>query len=92
MSIKEYHELITEINKNHGWNNMMENSDAGRKSVKYITTNFDTREGTDGKNGELWVVQLHVSNILGSRTEIEKTFSEEDCNKETILNYLRTAE
>lgn len=94
MGIQEFSELMVEINDKHGWNKLWENSEAGRKTVKYVRTSFDTRDGKDGENGELWAVKLTLADITGSKIKGESAlsefvFQEDECTKDNILSFLR---
>lgn len=46
MTPKQYCQLLDYIMKNNSWANMMDVYDRGRAAYKYITSSFDTRDGT----------------------------------------------
>lgn len=83
----EMAEILNEVNEKHGWQNLVENSEAGRKIVKYVDTCLDTRDGT------VWVVKMRFrdlcSNLKSDQEYGSIVFNELDCTKEKILNWLR---
>lgn len=87
MTPKELAEILEEINNDYGWGcNMYTHSEEGKKSIKYVDTCFDTRDG------KIWRVCFRDV-IGGTKADYAKdgvVFAHAKCNKETILKWLRS--
>ena len=80
-------EVLDYVQKNHSWENMMENLHEGRKVIKYVDVTMDTRDGV------IWIAKIQFRQINGSALQTDNkydcvVFREENCTKEKIIEWL----
>ena len=68
MSPKEYAELLDYVNDKHGWDNMYDNVEAGRKFIKYIDCTCDTRDS------KIWIITITFREIGNSPLPNDKKY------------------